>query len=78
MVFLWRKKVLPDREWELRQSDIHTTVYSEATNEVFDIIFWGLDGRLCEHELSRLTSTKLKYSSTDLSLGGNLSYEMSE
>lgn len=72
------KKVLPDREWKLRHGEDHTTVYSEATNEVFDIIFWGLDGRLCEHELSRLNCTRLRYSSIDSSLGGNLAYEMSK
>jgi len=72
------KKVLPDRKWKLRQGEDHTTVYSKATNEVFDIIFWGLEKRLWEHELSRLNGTKLKYSSIDSSLGGNIAYEMSK
>ena len=63
---LWlARKVCPDRDWIVQTSDKHTTVYCKETNEIFDIIYWGIDKRLEYHCFDK------QYSSTDLSLGGN-------
>ena len=57
--------MVPDRDWEIRKGHKHTTIYCERTDEIFDILFWAIDGRLDNHEL------KQKYKSKDKSLGGN-------
>lgn len=71
------KELLPDRNWQLIKGTEHTTVYSNDTNEIFDIIFWGLDGRIWDYEFNKLNGTDLIYRSDDTTLGGNLAYEMS-
>ena len=71
------KEMLPTHNWKLREGKHHTTVYSEETQEVFDIIFWGLENRLREHEFSQINQTPLIYGGTDTSLGGNEAYLMS-
>lgn len=71
------KLVLPDRKWKIREGPQHTTVFSKETNEVFDILFWGLENRISDHELCILRNQKIKYTSKDKSLGGNEAYTMS-
>jgi len=71
------KKVLPDRNWKVRSGKNHTTVYCKETNEVFDILYWGLENRLEEYQMAEIRGEPIEYSSKDLSFGGNLAYENS-
>lgn len=40
------RMVEPDEDWIVRVSDDHTTVANRQLTRVFDLIYWGLDGRL--------------------------------
>ena len=68
------RKLMPDRTWVLREGLKHTTVWCPDTNEVFDMVYWSMDGRLEDHEVSVLLNRKIKYASTDLSLGGQSAF----
>ena len=68
------RKVLPDRNWTVRRGEDHTTVYCKETNEVFDMIYWGLDNRLEEYQLAEIRGEPIEYSCSDPSLGGNMAY----
>lgn len=66
------KEVFPDYKWVIRSSDIHTTIYCEEKDMVFDIIYWGLDGRIRDHIYEK------PYASNDITLGGQLAMESSQ
>ena len=70
---LWlARKVFPDKQWLVLRSDKHTTVYCPAIDQVFDILYWALERRLDDHICGAA------YSSSDLSLGGNLAFNDSQ
>ncbi len=59
----------PTEQWVVREGTDHTTVMNRKRTRVFDLIYWGLDGRL-EHYLFGDALREPQ----DASLGGNLAY----
>ena len=78
---LWlAKKVCPKEKWIVKENEKHCTVISPKSKKVFDILYWGLDGRLddyCKIHTGKTDLEELQYTSNDETLGGNLAREES-
>lgn len=65
------RKVCPEDNWIVRSGTDHTTIYCPEKHKVFDIIYWGIDGRYQDHAYG------IPYKSRDKSLGGEDAFQRS-
>jgi len=61
--------VEPAERWRVRMGQDHTTIVNREHTRVFDLVLWGIDGRI-EHHLFGDALVEPR----DPSLGGNLAY----
>jgi hypothetical protein len=62
--FILARKIYPEFKWKVIRGEHHTTVICEEQDMVFDIIYFGLDGRLFDYSIG------IDYKSSDKTLGG--------
>jgi hypothetical protein len=63
--------VEPDEQWHVRLGQKHSMVVNSTNTRVFDLLYWGLDGRLENY----IYGADIK--ADDPSLGGRLAFESS-
>ena len=69
------KILFPNKHWQLVSSSAHTSVVCLEEQSVFDLLYWGLDGRIDNHIFSRLFEFE-EPPNRDPSLGGEQAIDM--